>query len=132
MAIVLATFLPLLLVGLSFGCASPNAPSGTSPAGSGNGVVNFRNASQFTFQSVCLTAAGTYDPSKNGNRTSIPSGMPICVSASMPPGTNIRIGADSEARFNPGPASLTLDSGVIFAVTIQSGTTNVVYPTSFQ
>jgi len=50
----------------------------------------------------------------------------------MPPGANVRIGAGSDARFDPRRASLLLADGVIFAITVQSGTTDNVYPKSFQ
>lgn len=125
----------LFLIAMAAGsCSSPGSPSGPAPdalvpPGSGNGVVNFRNGStQLTFQSVCLAASGTYDPANNGSRVAIPSGSDICVRASMPPGTSFRMGGSSDARFNPGPASLNVNDA-LFAVNIQSGTTNLVYPT---
>jgi hypothetical protein len=130
----------------SVGCSSSSnsssvaAPTPTSslPApGTGDGVVNLRNNSNgLTFQEACLSAAGTYIPITNGNRVAIPNGSPwlgaafapICVRGSITPGSNFRIGADSDAHFTQGRASLEID-GAIFAVTIGSGTTNMVYPT---
>jgi hypothetical protein len=124
-------------------CSSPTAPTQTSslpPAGSGDGVVNLRNSSNgLSFQEVCLSAAGTYTPTTNGTRVPIPAGRPwigasftpICVRGLISVGNNFRIGADSDARFTPGRASLSID-GAIFAVTIGAGTTNLIYPTSFQ
>lgn len=114
--------------------SSPAAPTTSTSAlpapGSGNGVVNFQNSSNgLTFSQVCLSASGTYDPSHNGNRVPIPSGSPICNSGQIAVGTNFRIGGDTNALFNPGPTSLIINGGAIFAVTINSGTTNLVYPT---
>lgn len=138
----LFVILAFLVAAPSCSSASPTAPTQTlPPAGSGEGVVNLRNGSSngLSFQEVCLSAAGTYVPTTNGSRVTIPSGAPwiggsfapICVRGPIPTGSNVRIGADSDARFSQGRASLNIN-GAIFAVTIGSGTTDLVYPTSFQ
>ena len=132
LTISLLAFAVCVLVTGCSSSSSPAAPAQVSslpPPGSGNGVVNFRNASNgLTFHQVCLAAAGTYDPSHNGNRVPIPSGSPVCTSGQIAVGTNFQIGGDSDARFTPGPTSLIVD-GAIFAVTVSTGTTNFVYPT---